>query len=93
MEDSRFRSLTHDDFINAHNTTLTIPNESVDDFLNDQDLTMILGSSFAHEKNYLWTKLNGKVIVPFKLPPQVPEGVKAQLARVIDEFDQKTCIR
>ena len=41
----------------------------------------------------LWPKVNGFVSVPFTIPSYFPQSNRNDLANVITEFEEKTCVR
>ena len=41
----------------------------------------------------LWPKVNGLVSVPFTIPSYLPQSNRHDLASVITEFEEKTCVR
>ena len=41
----------------------------------------------------LWPKVNGLVSVPYTIPSYFPQSSRHDLANVITEFEEKTCVR
>lgn len=99
--------LTTEDFVNAKNASFH-PNpkggEVNDDFMDlfqgdimKEQLAIDYDSDYRRDITTLpdrkWPKIGVIVIVPYTIPSRATKQERASVARVILEFDTKTCVR
>ena len=96
--------LTEEDFVNAANPQFVRPtfggeeNHDTENVFEGDIIMESLEESFGFDdvttlKDKKWPKVNDTVILPFTFPSSTSKEDKADIARVIKEFEQKTCIR
>ena len=99
--------LAEDDFQNAKHPRFSrvsvggeFNNDTEHTFEGDM-ITDLDGDDY--DENYLndvvnradakWPKINGHVVIPFTFPGTASKQDKADIAHVVNEFEEKTCVR
>ncbi|MFY0569949.1 M12 family metallopeptidase [Archangium lansingense] len=59
----------------------------------EQVMNAISKESVIRDPYLKWPKVDGKVVVPYKVHPSLPRQAQAALQQAIAEFNAKTCVR
>ena len=102
VENEVYGKLTEIDYENANNITFYRTAEGFE-VNNDSSIDIFEGDMLLDDYDYIgevitdvrkkWPKLGDIVIVPFTFSSDASEQQRADIAKVVKEFETKTCVR